>query len=161
MSQASVRAIIAAEIGGVTNVGLVHDYERWAVLWPDFLSKFKTTISAASVIRGWTITCSGWADTVTGFRASANEANIMREYRFTVRGYIGLADADETEHTAIALAETVCNRLNTSAALHDLARAWGRVPVCNLTAFEARMFGNVLCHYAQIDQVVPEHLILT
>lgn len=161
MSQADVRAIIKAEMDGVTNIGIVHDYERWAVQWPDFLDKFKTTIGATAQIRGWTIMCRGWRDEVTGFRASKNEANIFREYRFVVRGFMSLNDADETEHTAIALTEAVCNRLNTSVQLHDLGRAWGYVPLCSLSIFEPRMFGNVLCHYSEIEQVVREHLILS
>ena len=132
MSEAATRALIYAVVNGVSNVGQVHDYERWANDWTTFLDRFKTTSSGSSVIRGWTIGCAGWT-----------QDHSMRTYMYKVRGYFGMDDSAASEKTAIAVVDAVCQALNTADDFDDNELA-------ELTTFELRMFGSVLCHCAEI-----------
>ena len=132
MSEATMRALVYGLVAGVSNVGQVHDYERWANDWTTYLDRFKTTISGSDVVRGWTITCAGWT-----------QDHGVRSYIYKVRGYFGLDDSAASEKTAIGIVEDVCEALNTSSDFDDVEAA-------ELSIFEPRLFGSVLCHYAEI-----------
>lgn len=158
MSEATTRTYIESVVSGIANVGEVHDYQRWAVQWPDFLEKFKTTISNSTVIRGWTISCQGWsAQYLPGSEPDENSKNIVvREYVYKIRGFFGVDDANESEKTAVAIVEDVCEALDADAELHEQQYLWDKIPPAQLDTFEYRMFGSVLCHYAEITQVARE-----
>jgi hypothetical protein len=66
---------------------------------------------------------------------------------------MGVYDSDESEKTAAALAELVCDTLDAATTIRGSAFYYAE-PAALL--FEARMFGGVLCHYTQITQVVVE-----
>jgi hypothetical protein len=132
MSESLVRGMIKTVVEGVANVGIVHDYERWANDWSVFLDRYKTTVGATTVIRGWTITCASWS-----------QDHASRAYTFKIRGIFGLDDSAASEKTAIGLVEDVCEALNLSSD-------WDEGEGAELTVFEPRMFGSVLCHYAEI-----------
>ena len=55
MPEAAIRTQIYTILGGVTNIGQVYDYERWAADWVTFINLFKTTIGTVDQIRGWEI----------------------------------------------------------------------------------------------------------
>jgi hypothetical protein len=148
MTEAATRANIKTILEAVSNIGVVHDYERWAVLYDDLLSKFKTTISGSDVFRGWTITCEGWDAEFITF-----PKGVSRTYSYKIRGYFSLKDADATEKTAIALVEAVCNALDTDTTIHT-TNAFS--PPAGVDVFEPREFGNILCHYAEITQQISE-----
>jgi hypothetical protein len=132
MSETATRALVYAVVNGVSNVGQVHDYERWANDWTTFLDRFKATISSVSVIRGWTITCAGWT-----------QDHAMRVYTYKVRGYFGLDDSAASEKAAMLIVDAVCQAL-------DISDDFDEGEMAELTAFEPRMFGTTLCHYAEI-----------
>lgn len=153
MSEATIRAQIKAELESVSNIGLVHDYDRLTTTWDELLARFKTTISGSDQIRAWTIQWSGFEPGDPQAMGGA----FVRFHRFVIRGYLGLDDSAATEKTFSALVEDVCDELDGSATLHSLATYfdtfWTSVPVC-----EARMFGGTLCHYAEIVLIVGERM---
>lgn len=149
-TEATIRAALKTRLEAVTNIGRVHDYERWAPDWTDYLDLFKTTISSTAQIRGWTISCGG-----IGNRQVAYQFH-RKEYEFVIRGYLGLDDSAATEKTAIALAVAVIEELEKYVKLNATLEVgtysdagWPRVET-----FETRMYGSVLCHYVEIRLTV-------
>ena len=148
MSESAIRAAIYNAVSGVSNVGKVYDYERWTADWSGFLDLFKTTISSKEQIRGWEVSYRGFlADEPREFAGIH-----IRNHQWQVRGYLGLDDSAATEKTMSTLAETVRNTLEDDSSLHALS--FYDVE-CGLL-FEPRMFGSVLCHYAEISLEVAE-----
>ena len=146
MSEATLRAAIYSVVNGVTDVGIVHDYERWANEWTDFLNLFRTEIDGEQVIRGWEVVYRGFPDASERMQMQDIYPAFLRPHRFLVAGYLQSDDSEESEKTAAALAETVADALNTDATLLGLVH--DRVEPTLI--FEPRTFGGVLCHYAEI-----------
>lgn len=154
-AEAAIRAQLKSTIQGVSNTGVVHDYLRWAAEYSAFLDLFKTTISGKSVIRGWTITCEsmpqrqdGDDGATYGTRATGN----IQTFNYRLRFYAGLDDSAATEKTILTLALNVVDALDTATTVID-STSLIATPA-QLEVFEPRMFGSVLCHYAEIVQVV-------
>lgn len=149
MSEATIRASIKTAVEGVSNVGVVHDYERWAADWSAFLDLFKTKISGSDVIRGWTITCESFPQEQYTFGA---RGSIQRSYTYKVRGYFGLDDSAASEKTAMVVVEDVVEAFDTDL---DSSTQVTNFPA-SLTVFEPRLLGDVLVHYAEVTVVVEE-----
>lgn len=156
MSQSAIRTAIYNVVNGVTNKGVVYDYERFSDLWDDFLGFFKTTISSVDQIRGWTI---GYEGFDPGQPMEFTKSHrYMRTHRFVVRMYFGLSDADATEKTAATLAETVCTALDVDTTLCSSTYYQHTDSLARLRVFDTRLFGSVLCHYAEIEVRVTEFI---
>jgi hypothetical protein len=153
VAEATIRARIKAVVSGVSNVGLVYDYERWKPDWSDYLDTFKTTISSVEYIRAWTITCESFRPVELATMGGGTDTDV--NYVYKVRGYFGLDDANASEKTAIGIVEDVMEALNADSTLHAYYGS-GPHPLAELTVFEPRAFGDVVCHYAEITQPVKE-----
>lgn len=149
MSEAAIRAGIKTKVEAVSNVGQVYDYERWATEWSAFLDLFKTTIGGSDVIRGWTITCQSFPQEQVTF---GDPGGIDRTYTYKLRGYFGLDDSAASEKAAMVVAEDVVEAFD---AEFDATQEVINEPA-DLTVFEARLFGDVLCHYAEVTLMVTE-----
>jgi len=150
VSEATIRAQIDTTVNAVSNIGIVHDYERWAADWSNILDYFKTEISSEEVIRGWTITCESFTQTLEQFNRG-----YLRHYTYKIRGYFGVDDAAESEKTAVAIVEDVVEALDADDTLHDPDTYYKMFPV-DCTIFEARTFAGVLCHYAEVTLEIEE-----
>jgi len=153
MSEATIRAAIYSAVSGVTDVGLVHDYERFANEWPAFLELFKTTISSTTQVRGWMVGYRG----IPQSRKQTfvpGKLGTERTHRFQVLGIMGINDSEESEKTFAALAEDVCDALDDDTTLH----AKGTFPrAAEVTmAYDPRPFAGVLVHAALISIDVTE-----
>ena len=151
MSEFAIRTEIYNILSGVTNIGKVYDYERWAADWNTFINLFKTTISGADQIRGWEI--GRRSVTEGGETLGTNE----RKHTFTIRGYMGISDAAATEKTFNALIEAICAAFRVNPTLNGSADLHQDVQV---EVIEARTFGGVLCHYAEMSLEADE-IVLT
>ena len=154
-AEALIRAQLKSIVGGVTGTGVVHDYERWGTDYSVILDRFKTVIGGKAVYRGFTITCERMAQRqdgdngpTYGTRATGN----IQEFRYRIRMYYGLNDAEATEKSAVTLALNVIDALDTSTTVIDSTSLL--TEPAQLEVFEARVFGNILCHYAEITQLV-------
>jgi hypothetical protein len=144
MSEATQRAAIASVLSGIPDVGVVHDYDRWAVDWGAFIALFKTTIGGKDQIRGWEIS-----------RISASEDRTsVRPHTYAIRGYMGLKDSQATEKTFNDLIEAIAAAFRAS---QDLGKAVLGHDFIQIAVIEPRMFGSVLCHYAELRLTVHEH----
>lgn len=139
MSQETTRTAIYNTLKTISGAGKVYDYRRLSTEWDKFLSLFKN----GSEIRGHMIGYNGAASERVSIGPKLTNRR-ERVHTFTVYGILGLQDSAETEKTAAALAETVCNSLDGLNTQH-LKRP------CQLDIFEERNFGGVLCHYWEIS----------
>jgi hypothetical protein len=149
MSEATVRGLVKTVVEGVTNVGLVHDYQRLATDFTVLLDRFKTTISGQEQIRGWTISL----EAAPGERMTFGA--VQRTYQYKIRGYFGLKDSSATEKSALLVVFAVMDALDVDTTIRPGAGGTTASP-CSLEVYEPRMFGSMLCHYAEITQLIRE-----
>jgi hypothetical protein len=136
-------------VRGVSDVGLVYDYERHATEWGDFLDLFKTTIGNTTQVRGWMI---GYR----GIQSSENitfgvDKRVMRTHRFQIMGIMAIDDSASSEKTFAAMAEDVCDTLDSNATL----QAFQFVSPAVL-GFDPSPFAGILVHAAAITLEVTE-----
>lgn len=153
MSEATVRSSIKTLIESVSNVGLVYDNQPFADTWDLFITRFKTTISSVDMIRGWTISCE--AIPAIGFVASGgrNTGN-QYTYEYHIRGYQSFNFDTDTENTFLAIAIEVMAALNGGIVSGTVFNAG----LAQLTSYTPRLFDGVLCHVAEIVQMVKEQI---
>lgn len=140
MSLSTQRTALKAILDGVPGIGVVHDYERWAAQWAEFLARFQD--SATQTIRGCTITREATAE------VWLTNTQVERRHTWIIRLYVGLDDTAASEKTAQGLVEAICDALRLDPALGGSAE--GDSPPPQVRAFEPRLFGRVLCHVAEI-----------
>jgi hypothetical protein len=152
MSEATIRTAIYNAVKDLNNVGMVYDYERHATEWDQFLDLFKTTIGATDQVRGWMIGYRGIteANQMT-FNISVN-AGTERVHRFNLLGIMGIDDAAESEKTFAALAEDVCDALDSDTTLHST----GVHATPAAMIFDPAPFSGILVHAARISIDVTE-----
>jgi hypothetical protein len=150
MSEALIRQQIYTTLSGVTSIGKVHDYERWAADWDAFIALFKTTVAGAPQIRGWEI---GREAVAAVYDDNAEESDT---HQFVIRGYLVVKDSAATEKTFNALIEAVRQAFRFDFTLGGLCEMAGPMTARVITT---RMFGAVLCHYCEL--VFPVQEVLT
>ncbi len=148
MSVAAIRAQIKAVLQGVTDIGQVHDYDRWEIDWGDFLTLFKSTISGTDQIRGWTIHCQS-----DGLSYPGTNNVGQFEHLFLLRGYLGLKDATATEKAFDDLVESVQKAFLGNYTLNGSAM---NAEPLQVIVKEIRQLSDVLVHYAEIQLRVRE-----
>lgn len=150
-----IREDIVEIIEGIEDIGQVHDYLRWSVLYPDVRSQTQATIDGDKRIRAWMVTCVSVTAELLAFRVTGTNNGVAYTYTYKIRGYFGLNDADETEKDAISLALQVIEALHLSDTLHD-GKTYMHAGLASLDVMEPRMFQNYLAHYIEITQTVTE-----
>lgn len=145
MSESACRQKLFEIISAIPNVGKVHDYERWAATHGKFIEFFKDVASGR--ILGWEICRSG----MPSEKISVIEES--RTHQFTVKGYMAVDDADATEKLFNAKIEAICNAFKGQHTLGGVCLDAGPV---SAEVIDARMFGNVLCHYAELKIPINE-----
>lgn len=146
MSESTIRTGVYNVLSGVPDIGMVHDYERWNVDPGKFIDLFKTTISGQGQIRGWEIGRSGPIN---------DDGSSPRAHTYKIRGYMSINDAAVTEKTFNALIEAIADAFRGDKTLGGVALGHDFIQV---DMIEIRMFGSVLCHYAELSLVVYEHI---
>lgn len=147
MSLANIREQIKAILSGVSGIGVVHDYDRWASTWEKFLDQYKD--EATGKINGWAITRTKTPEEADSFEKHA------RDYEFTVRGFYGLKDEDASEIVFQDLVEDICTAFRTNFTLNSTCDESGPMQV---VLVENRVFGSVLCHYCELSIMARERV---
>ena len=146
MGYSTILANIKSTVEGVSGIGKVYDYERFAANWGNMLTLFKTT---GNIIHGWTISRIGT------FRQHRSIGDPEIAHVFRVRGVYGLDDSSATEKTFQGIVNLVADAFDDNMTLNGacltLAPDWG--PMANqvglqISEIDIRAFGNVLCHHA-------------
>ena len=143
-----------------SNIGVVHEYERWALHLSDILTLLRDPTDNA--VRSWMIAYKGFTAKHHEYEDDyiSGKALSIRTHRFLIRGVRSLDDSEETEKTFQAVAQAVCEALDKKENLHNQDRYWGKTPPCSLDIFELRAFAGTLCHVAEISvEVTAFHAI--
>jgi hypothetical protein len=147
MSESAIRTQIFSILSGVSDIGKVYDYERWAADWVQFINLFKTTIDGEDQIRGWEIGRKSAPEKI--FTMGLN----LRDHAFVIRGYMRVNDASASEKTFNALIEAIADAFRDNFTLNGAAESHDWIQVDTI---EFRLFGGVLCHYAELSLIVHE-----
>jgi hypothetical protein len=140
MSLADMIDAVGTILGGITGIGNVHKYERWAADDAGFKALFKSD----NRILAWTITreatdCVDWPGSTED------------RHSLVIHGYMSLDDSANTEKTFQDLIEVIRNTFQPNRFLtvtgvphaHDSDRIRVRL-------VDHRMFGGLLVHYAEL-----------
>lgn len=146
MSIAAVRTAIATILAGVTDIGVVHAYERYATN----LDGLKTLYFSAphNQIRGWYVSRNRSGETGR-IQTRSVETTLWR-----INGFMALSDATQSELAMDGLIEAARNTfagndtLNGTVDQCSLPRPGGGSGEANLQLidFGPVMFAGVLCH---------------
>lgn len=148
MSESAIRTKIRGIMLTVADIGVVHDYERFAGGdWGKFIEFFRCTIGGKEQIRGWEL-CRKAAP--ARYDSNGEETTT---HQFVIRGYRGVRDADATEKDFNVQIEAVREKFRFNFTLDGLCELAGPVSV---EAIDVRMFGSVLCHYCELSLPVQE-----
>lgn len=148
MSLEAIREQIKTILSGVSGIGVVHDYERWAADWTSYLELFSVEDEIGTRINGWEITRKKTPS------KTASTTHDSRSHTFLIRGIYGLKDSDATEITFQQLIEDVCAAFRSNYQLNSTADNTESVQV---DLVENRVFGNVLCHYCELSLTADEY----
>ncbi len=141
MSEAAIRTGIYDFIRVIPDIGVVHDYERWAVDQAKILEFYKTTIGGKPQIRGWEVTR----------RAAKGDDSAERQHTYAIKGYQGLKDDEATEKLFNANIEAIEAKFREDQTIGGTALGHEFIQV---ELIQPRMFGGTLCHYAELSLVV-------
>lgn len=142
----SLRTALATLLGTVTDIGVVHNRERFVVDPSSFLDMFKATISGTPQIRAWLILRESMQpieDTVFG--------EARHRHIFVLRGILGFQDSTDTYGKLQGLCDTVVALLNNQTTLSVSGVVVRGIGPCALRSFEVGQFGSVLAHVAEIE----------
>jgi hypothetical protein len=155
MSLPQIREQIKVILAGVPGIGVVHDYDRLAIDYNKMLDLFKDA--------------DGRINTVMFRREKMAKRSTItpRElaHIFLIRAIMGLKDAEATGIifddllTAIEQEFDKYEDLN-GTCLTTIGLDWGPMAGqagVQIDLIEERMFGNVLCHYAELRLCALEY----
>ena len=131
---------------GVSGVEIVHEYQRFAADWTKFLSLFK---DSSDRINGWMITRESTPEDRDTY------PTLRRQHRFVIRGFYGLNDAEASETTFQTLVERIQTAFDVDPVLGGTVINSEPLQVDKV---DARVFGSVLCHYAELSIAAHERV---
>ena len=148
MSYETIRDQLQVVISGVSGMGTVHPYQRWSTNWSKFLDHYKDESSGK---------INGCAITRTGKDKMLRPGSVVEWAQiFTCRFYYGLKDADASEIVFQLLIDDVDDAILQNQTLNGSCETtwpnWGPmkgVDGLKIDIIDTRMFGNVLCHFAE------------
>jgi hypothetical protein len=134
---AQIDTILKSATGVIDNN--VYKYDRLSRNWEEYLSAFKDATN--SVIHGWTITRTKVVETPEASRTNEEKNTWL------MRFYYSLGSYGATEDTFQDIIEAVRTAFRSNSSLNGTALTSTPIQV---DIIEARMFGEVLCHYAEL-----------
>jgi hypothetical protein len=143
MSESAIRTKIEEMLEEISDIGKVHDYDRWAKDWSAFINLFKD----GKAIKGWEITRRA---APAQYDSNAEE---MTTHHYLIRGYRSLDDSAGSEKIFNAAIEEIRAKFRFDFTLGGICEHAGPVGV---ETVEVRTFGSVLCHYCELVLPVEE-----
>jgi len=151
---AAVQDAIVANVSGVTDIGQVHDYERYAKGQSDMRGFYEATISGVKQIRGWHLVKLN--DRTLNVSLGADDVRTEWE----LRGFMSLDDSTASEKVFLALIEAIRKAMRADPDLGNVAnthdaesdQAGWQIPEINKV-----MFAGVLCHHARMRLITWHH----
>ena len=142
---AQIRTAIDTTLTGVTNIGVVHDFERYAKNMAEFRALYEATIGGAKQIRGWMVR------RLSRRAISPDLGRTIVTNTWQIRGYLQLDDANASEKTFDNLVEAVVDAFKADETLGGVVDCIIVDDVAGLQLEDSGpvMFGGVLCHSAR------------
>lgn len=145
---AQIRAAIVAEMQAVTDIGAVHDYQRYATNNADMAALYRVEMGTppAARLQGWFVSRT----------STEEESDALGRYVIThtwmVRGYRGLDDSAASEKQWDDLIESLMVRFRTRETLGGVVASTVLEQGAGLQLDEQVpvMFAGVLCHMARL-----------
>lgn len=140
-----IRDAIAAKVAGVSNIGKVHKFERFAKGEKDF----RTMYDHNGQIRGWNIRRIKRTET-SQMMGSSDVVNAWR-----ISGFMGLSDVEQSELVFDGLVEDLCAAFRADETLGGLIASTVIPMQNNIAGLQEEdsgpvMFAGVLCHSARL-----------
>jgi hypothetical protein len=154
MSLADIREQIKVILQGVSGIGVVHDYERFSNDWNKFLSLFQDPDGR---ING----CMFYREKRPMRQQTMGENE--KAHVFVFRRFMGVRDGEATGIIFDEHLESLMDAFDDNEDLNGTCRTinpdWGPLSEgvgMQLDISEIRIFGNVLCHYAELRMCALE-----
>lgn len=145
MSEPAIRQRIFIILSGVTDIGKVYSYDRWALDPGVFIQGFKSASGGKHQLRGWDMRRQ------RGIASYDDNAEETTAHEYLLRGYMS-ADAG-SEQVFNALIEAVRTAFRFDFTLGGICESAGPV---SAEVIEMRDFGAVVCHYCELRLPVTE-----
>ncbi len=146
MSDQTIRAALVAALKTVPGTGVIYDYDRYPALNEvgAFLALFRD--EATKLIMGWELTR-------IGIPTIVRDANDIYKvtHSYQLKGYYSLQDAKASEKFFNTLVDAIIQKLIDIKVPNEQGL---HIPKAPLIAH--KMFGDTLCHYAEIQWPVSE-----
>lgn len=147
MSEQAIRAKIAERILTVTGVEKVYDYPVAVTDWEQFIAQFK---DSTGKICGFEVMRESAQDKYDDTQEAARTHNML------VRGYMGLSNSTASHNAFQALLDAVCDKFRFDHYLSGVAGQITNITPMQIRRSDERIFGSVLCHYAELTIAVSE-----
>lgn len=142
-----IRAALAAKVSGIADIGVVHDYERYADTDAKFQELYTSQIGGKKQLRGWYLRRMSTEET------SAAMGDYENAHGWILRGFMAIDDAHASEKVFDGLVESVRDAFRADQTLGGLIASifspQGVGP--RLDESVPVLFGRVLCHSARIQ----------
>lgn len=147
-----IREQIAAILGAVEGMGVVHQYQRWSKDYSKFLDFFTVTdADEVKRVNGCIITRKSTVSKADGFGKDEDM------HTFLIRFYRGLKDDQATELTFQAILEEARDAFRANETLNDTCDTVfpveGKAGL-QIDNVDIRIFGSVLCHFGECTLTV-------
>jgi hypothetical protein len=142
---------IAAIVDGVTDSGVVYDYDPFPDNdWSAFVAKFTSTIGGKVVVRAWTVKNIARRTVPISIAMGAEVQRI--EFDWLVRGFLGHNEAATTDSTFRDLLEAVTEALNANRSLAGVAGCLDHDPCDYVLPNDGALLslGDTICHYGEV-----------
>jgi hypothetical protein len=137
MALDSIIAAVKTILEGVTGMGLVHDYSRYATT----ATAVKALYVTNNVLNAWEI------DRASTPATKQTNVRTRRTHQLKLYGYYGVDDAQASAKTFRALVEAVEAAFRTNDTLNGTALNAGPVSI----DLEGHILkAGILCHYAEL-----------
>jgi len=146
MPLSNITTAMQSILAGVTGVGNVYSYRRWAA----DEATFRKLFTESGTILAWTITREST-------RRERFEQGRYDYHTMIMRGFLGTKDSTATELTFQNLVETINNvfEANTSLMMNGTANAIYAEAV-QVRKVDYVKYGEYLCHFAELEMVVTD-----
>ena len=155
MTIAAVRTAIATTLSGIVDIGVVHEYQRYAKRLDDFKDFYFS--AAHDNVRGWHIKRRRFSE------SSAYEGRGVEITDWGITGYVGIQDGAASEITVDELIEDARAAFAAAptlgGAVHMITLPTGNQEHgLQLESIDEVMFCQVLCHRIQLQLFTVRYL---
>lgn len=147
---AAVKTKILANVNSVTDIGTVHEYERYAKNQVDMRALYQKAIGGVDQIRGWHL-----VELAKKTRSAALHVDDVRTV-WELRGFMSLDDSAASELTFDLLVELIRTTMRADPDLGGVANTHdsdSEEAGWQVVEKNKVMFAGVLCHHARLQLV--------